>query len=69
MSKIWREVKSSQERLKAACERVLATNVTTLKSITNILNKRLDNQPLPNRQIYVLIDITHDNSRWQDYYH
>ena len=34
-----------------------------------IFNIGLDKQQLPNRQIYVLSDITHDNIIVQDYYH
>ena len=59
----------SPVRLDAACKRALATNVTHLKAITNILNKGLDKQPLPNSQIELLSDITHENIRGQDYYH
>lgn len=61
--------KYTPERLNAACARALATNVTTLKSITNMLNKGLDKQPLPNAQIDLLNEIEHDNIRGQDYYH
>jgi len=59
----------SPTRLDAASKRALATNVTSLKAITNMLNKGLDKQPLPNNQIERLNDITHDNIRGQDYYH
>ncbi len=61
--------KYTPERLNAACTRALATNVTTLKSITNMLDKGLDKQPLPNAQIDLLKEIEHDNIRGQDYYH
>lgn len=59
----------SPSRLDAACKRALATNVTSLKAITNMLNKGLDKQPLPNSQIELLSDINHTNIRGQDYYH
>ena len=61
--------KYTPERLNAACARALATNATTLKSITNMLDKGLDKQPLPNAQLDLLNDIVHDNIRGQDYYH
>ena len=59
----------SASRLDGACKRALATNVTSLKAITNMLNKGLDKQPLPNRQIELLSDLNHTNIRGQDYYH
>ncbi len=61
--------KYTPARLNAACARALAMNATTLKSITNMLSKGLDQQPLPDRQADILSDISHENIRGQDYYH
>ena len=61
--------KYSPARLNAACSRALATQVTNLKSITDMLNKGLDQQPLPDSQIELLSEISHHNIRGQDYYH
>lgn len=59
----------SPTRLNAACTRALATNVTGLKAISNMLSKGLEQQPLPNRQVELLSGITHENIRGEDYYH
>ncbi|WDE07712.1 IS21 family transposase [Thalassomonas viridans] len=61
--------KYSPARLNAACARALATQVTSLKSITQMLNKGLDQQPLPNSQVERLNEINHHNIRGQGYYH
>ena len=58
--------KYTPERFNVVCVHTLATNVTTLKFITNMFNKMLDKQLLLNRQIYDLSDITHVNIRVQD---
>lgn len=59
----------SPTRLNAACTRALATHVTNLKAISNMLSKGLDQQPLPNHQADLLSGITHSNIRGEDYYH
>lgn len=61
--------KYTPERLNAACARALATNVTKLKSISHMLSKGLDKQPLPNTQTERLNEIEHQNIRGQNYYH
>ncbi|PCJ47040.1 MAG: IS21 family transposase, partial [Gammaproteobacteria bacterium] len=61
--------KYSPERLEAACHRALAMGVSRLKSITNILAKGLDRQPLPETQPDLLADIKHTNIRGNRYYH
>jgi hypothetical protein len=57
-----------KERLEAACSRAIATNVTSLKSIRLMLNKGLDQQPLPQEQTDELAKITHANIRGNTYY-
>ena len=61
--------KYSSERLEAACHRALAMGVYRLKSITAILAKGLDSQPLPQPQPDLLADIEHTNIRGNRYYH
>lgn len=61
--------KYSPQRLEAACHRALAMGVSRLKSITSILAKGLDSQPLPETQPDLLADIEHENIRGNHYYH
>ena len=60
--------KYGKERLEAACSRAIATKVTSLKSIRLMLNKGLDQQPLPQEQTDELANITHANIRGNTYY-
>jgi hypothetical protein len=57
------------QRLEAACHRALETGINRLSGISNILQKGLDQQPLPERQIDLLSDIEHTNIRGNGYYH
>ena len=58
---------AGQERLDAACERALALNACSLKSVTSILQNRLETQPLePAPQSK---PIAHDNIRGAQYFH
>lgn len=59
----------SPARLNAASSRALATQVTSLKAISTMLSKGLDQQSLPTSQGDLLSEITHQNIRGHDYYH
>ena len=55
------------ERLEAACERALAINSASYKSVNEILKQGLDRLPLPKPRTSPPA-ITHDNVRGADYY-
>jgi hypothetical protein len=60
----------TSERLEAACERALATNVCRLKSVASILKTGLDRQPLPETTTTQLSLLpSHENIRGAGYYH
>ncbi len=68
---LWRMArlrKAAFHGLEAACRRAIATKVTSLKSIRLMLNKGLDQQPLPQEQTDELANITHANIRGNTYY-
>ena len=56
-------------RINAACARALATGIYKVAGIRSILEKGLDNQPLPEEQLDLLTDIEHHNIRGKGYYH
>lgn len=56
------------ERLDAACKRALVIGATTYKSVASILERGLDQQPLPEPQP-VAVPIQHPNIRGNSYYH
>lgn len=60
--------KYSNERLEAACNRAIATNCVSYKSIKSILNTGLDQQALPEMQTSQHIP-SHDNIRGPGYFH
>jgi hypothetical protein len=55
-------------RLEAACARALTIRSPGLASITSILQRGLDRQPLPDRSSRSSLP-PHDNVRGPDYYH
>ena len=55
------------ERLEAACNRALAINSLSYKSVESILKNGLDQTPLPERQAELPV-IEHDNIRGEHYY-
>ena len=58
------------QRLEAACRRALALEVCTYKSIKSILQTKMDEQPLPDRDENTSPVITqHTNIRGKTYYH
>ena len=57
------------ERLEAACHRALKSGIDRLAGIRSILQKGLDQQPLPAQQQELLADIEHTNIRGNSYYH
>ena len=61
----------SKKRLEAACERALAIHSPNYRSITSILKKGLDQQPLESTQDNETENILpeHHNVRGPDYYH
>jgi transposase len=61
--------KYTSKRLEAACTRGLATGVIRLKALKSMLEKGLEQQPLPQTQPDLLSDIEHDNIRGNHYYH
>lgn len=61
--------KFTDKRLEAACYRALATGVTRVNQVKAILEKGLDNQPLPEKQRDLLSEIDHQNIRGNHYYH
>jgi len=61
--------KFSDSRLEAACSRALATGVTRVNQVKAILEKGLDKQPLPEKQLDLLSEIDHQNIRGNHYYH
>ena len=56
-------------RLNDACKRALATGVYRLKGIKSILEKGLDQRPLPQPTSDHLADLEHCNVRGSEYYH
>ena len=58
----------SQERLEAACNRTNAIGASSYKSVRSILEKGLDQQPLPEESKKTNL-ILHSNIRGGDYYH
>jgi transposase len=56
------------ERLDAACKRALLTGATTYKSVASILERGLDQQPLPEPPTPAA-PIHHPNIRGNSYYH
>lgn len=61
--------KYEPEALDAACQRALSAGVYTVKTISNILQKGLEKQPLPNRKQAINQPTEHLNIRGQGYYH
>lgn len=61
--------KYTPKRLEAACQRGLWMGAIRLKQISNILEKGLDKQALPEVQLDLLSEITHKNIRGNGYYH
>jgi transposase len=58
-----------KDRLEAACNRALALNATSYKSIKSILKNGLDSQPLPDQATkQTELPIAHDNIRGPGYY-
>ncbi len=55
------------ERLEAACERALAINAASYKTVNDILKQNLDKLPLPKTKTSTPA-IAHDNVRGADYY-
>lgn len=55
------------ERLEAACERALAINAASYKSVNDILKQGLDKRPLPKSKTATPV-IAHENVRGADYY-
>lgn len=55
------------ERLEAACERALAINAASYKTVNEILKQNLDKLPLPKPKTSTPA-IAHDNVRGADYY-
>ena len=64
-----RNMQYSKERLERACYRAICMNTTTHRSIKQMLQKGLDQQPLPTLQTEPEKPITHSNIRGTDYYH
>lgn len=61
--------KFSDSRLEAACTRALATGITRVNQVKVILEKGLDKQSLPEKQLDLLSEIDHKNIRGNHYYH
>lgn len=57
------------ERLEAACVRALAIGAPTYRSVSSILQRSLDRQPLPTTAEPHASTPTHDNVRGPEYYH
>jgi hypothetical protein len=57
------------ERLEFACRRALHLNAASYKSVKSILDKHLDQQPLPVSEETTHKPIVHPNIRGADYYH
>ena len=57
----------SSQRLEKACARALACQSHSYRSVESILKNRLEDQPLPPRDIVALP--SHDNLRGSSYYH
>ncbi|MFT6255944.1 MAG: hypothetical protein ACJAT8_000472 [Cellvibrionaceae bacterium] len=53
--------KYTEQRLETACYRALATGITRVKQVKNILEKGQDKQSLPEVQGDLLQDIDHQN--------
>lgn len=60
--------KYGNERLEAACTRAIAIGGCSYKSIRSILEKGLDKEPLPNKEVTEK-PIIHKNIRGCKYYH
>ena len=56
------------ERLEAACRRALALGAFSMKSVRSILERGLDQQPLPVAGLAVEVPLLHENTRGADYY-
>ncbi len=56
------------ERLEAACRRALGLGAVSLKSVRSILERGLEQQPLPSDHTTVEIPRLHENVRGADYY-
>lgn len=63
------EKKYSRERLEAACRRAIAFGAYSYKSVCSILEKKLDQLPLPDGQFSETAIIEHHNIRGKKYYH
>ena len=58
----------SKQRLEAACQRALALSSPTRRSVVSILEKGLENQPLPEPAADTQL-LDHENIRGPAYYH
>jgi transposase len=56
----------SQQRLETACQRALAIQGVSYRSIKSILEHKLDQRPLPSQMD--CIPVAHDNIRGAEYY-
>jgi transposase len=56
----------SQQRLEMACQRALAIQGVSYRSIKSILENKLDQRPLPTQMDCV--SVAHDNIRGAEYY-
>lgn len=56
-------------RLEAACRRALALGATSYRSLHSILEKGLDQQPLPGAEVAPETPIAHGNIRGPEYFH
>jgi len=62
------EKRYSKERLEAACRRAIAFGAYSYKSVSSILEKKLDQQPLPDDQSEEATVIEHKNIRGGKYF-
>jgi transposase len=68
---LMRLVKSyDKERVSAACQRALAINGASYRSVESILKNGLDRLPLPSAQLALVVPepVAHENVRGADYY-
>ncbi len=63
------EKRYSKERLEAACRRAIAFGAYSYKSVRSILEKKLDQLPLPDCVPEKTAVIEHHNIRGGKYYH
>ena len=63
------EKRYSKERLEAACRRAIAFGAYSYKSVSSILEKKLDQLPLPDCKSEETAVIEHHNIRGGKYYH